>query len=104
MYEDKIFTVMLSVFMLFKKLVLFCRPELKAAPWSPSNILQHISIDFSMCLRFDRQKEHCPGFVSQGQLLLSVRGVVGGNETLLALSKVCFTEPSINTYSSTTLS
>lgn len=29
---------------------------------------------YSVCLKSDSQKEHCPGFVSQSQLLLSVRG------------------------------
>lgn len=28
---------------------------------------------YSVCLKSDWQKEHCPGFVSQSQLLLSVR-------------------------------
>lgn len=56
------------------------RSELKSAPQTSSSTKVELT-------QFDRQKEHCPGFVSQSQLLLSATGI-RGNEPLLALSKV----------------
>lgn len=66
-----------------------CRSELEPAPQTPSSTTVERT-------QFDRQKEHCPGFVSQSQLLLSATGI-RGNEPLLALSKVWLRVPSINT-------
>lgn len=92
-----------SVFLLFEKSwtwwitvctsqLLSCSSELKSAPWSSSNIIQYKSIVYSERLKFGGQKEHCPGFVSQRQRLLSARGI-RGNEPLLVLSKVWLTAP-----------